>query len=85
MNDVFVSYDHDDRDRVRPLVEAIEQRGLSVFWDRDIPPGSSWDDVLERSFDRARCVVVVWTERSRESKWVRTEASARAKLRAVEP
>lgn len=80
MTQVFVSYDHDDRDRVAPLVEAFERQGWKVWWDREIPIGGTWDDVLERELDSAPCVVVVWSENSRRSSWVRSEA-ARAKAR----
>jgi hypothetical protein len=31
MADVFVSYKAEDRRRIRPLVEALEQDGLSVW------------------------------------------------------
>lgn len=47
MTDIFVSYATEDRDRVRPLVEVLEAEGWDVFWDREIPPGRSWDDVIQ--------------------------------------
>ena len=39
MADVFVSYDSDDRDRVAPLIQAIEGAGFSVWWDSRIGAG----------------------------------------------
>ena len=74
MADVFVSYASEDRERVRAIVEAIEQAGFSVWWDRRIGVGSSFDREIERELGIARCVVVVWSKASVESDWVRDEA-----------
>ena len=75
MADVFVSYASQDRDRVRPLVEALQARGLSVWWDRDLVAGPSFDRDIEAALAAARCVVVVWSGASGESNWCRAEAS----------
>jgi hypothetical protein len=74
MADVFVSYDRDDRERIAELVALLEAQGWSVFWDRDIPSGKSWRSHLVGALERARCVVVLWTDRSIESDWVAEEA-----------
>ena len=38
MADIFISYSNTDRDRVIPIVKALEKQGWSVFWDwRSIP------------------------------------------------
>jgi TIR domain len=59
---VFVSYAHDDRSRVEPLVEALAAR-FNVWWDKDIEIGATWRQTLMEKLDSARCVVVVWTGR----------------------
>jgi hypothetical protein len=46
MSDIFISYSSEDRDRVLPLVNALEKTGWSVFWDRDIPTGRTWLQVI---------------------------------------
>ena len=74
MADVFVSYTASDRDRVAQLVEALQAAGLSVWWDRGIDVGSTFDREIERELDAARCVVVVWSNASVDSEWVRNEA-----------
>jgi hypothetical protein len=33
MADVFVSYKAEDRRRVKPLVDALEADGYSIWWD----------------------------------------------------
>lgn len=75
MVDVFISYDHEDRDRVALIVEEIERRGWDVFWDRDLTPGDDFGNRLQSQIDQSRCAVVVWTSRSVTSRWVKAEAT----------
>ena len=72
--DVFVSYASADRERVAPLVSALENQGWQVWWDRKIEAGEAFDREIEAALAEARCVVVVWTDASVESDWVRAEA-----------
>lgn len=74
MSDIFISYARPDRERARLLAQALEQRGWSVWWDHDIPPGRKFDDVIEEALAAARCVVVLWSRASTASDWVRNEA-----------
>lgn len=75
MVDVFVSYSSKDRDRVRPIVEALNDVGWTVWWDREIGAGTAFDREIEKAIDVAKCVVVVWSADSVESEWVRNEAN----------
>jgi TIR domain len=75
MSDIFISYSSADRERARVFAQALEARGWSVWWDREIPPGRAFDDVIEEALDAARCVVVLWSKASTASSWVRNEAS----------
>src|SRR6185295_10121754 len=72
--DVFVSYSDSELERVRPLIDALREEGWSVWWDRRILPGQTWDQVLGPALDEARCVIVVWSLASVGSEWVRAEA-----------
>ena len=74
MADVFVSYARSDKTRVAPLVAAIEAQGWSVWWDPEISPGQEFDRQIAAELKLARAVVVVWTPKSVESRWVRGEA-----------
>ena len=75
MSDIFISYARPDRERARLLAQALEERGWSVWWDHEIPPGRNFDDVIEEALGEARCVVVLWSQASTASDWVRNEAS----------
>ncbi|MEM8815475.1 MAG: SUMF1/EgtB/PvdO family nonheme iron enzyme [Pseudomonadota bacterium] len=74
MADVFLSYKREDRERIEPVVSAVEEAGFSVWWDDRITPHGEWDDTIARELEAAKAVVVIWTEASVASKWVRTEA-----------
>jgi TIR domain len=74
MSDIFVSYSNEDRDRVLPLVTALQEAGWSVFWDRAIPAGKTWREVIGSEIQTCRCVVVAWSRKSVESHWVQEEA-----------
>jgi|SRR6516164_149019 hypothetical protein len=53
--------------------------------DRVIPPGKSFDAVLEQALDAAKCVVVLWSSSSVTSDWVKVEASEAARRRILTP
>ena len=74
MADIFLSYSSKDKDRVRPLVLALEREGWSVWWDRKMPAGETFDHMIERELSLSKCVVVVWSSDSVQSRWVREEA-----------
>lgn len=74
MADIFISYAQKDKARVKPLVEALEQQGWSVFWDRRIRAGQKFETVIEKELQNARCAIVAWSEHSLHSDWVHDEA-----------
>lgn len=84
MSDVFVSYKAEDRKRVKPLVDALEADGLSVWWDEQIGGGAAWRHEIETELNAAKCVIVIWSKRSvgPEGTFVHDEA-ARAQQRHV--
>ncbi len=74
MADVFISYASEDRARVRPLADALKQRGFNVWWDRSLAAGQDYTAIIERELRAARAVIVVWTQSSANSTFVRDEA-----------
>lgn len=74
MSELFISYAREDRDRAAQLAEALSARGWGVWWDRAIPAGRQFDEVIEEALTRARCVLVLWSPHSVASGWVKTEA-----------
>ena len=74
--DIFISYAREDRELARGLAEDFEAQGWSVWWDREIAAGERFDQVIARTLEGARCVVVLWSGAAIESRWVRDEAAA---------
>jgi len=74
MSDVFISYASEDRDRVRPLAEALQKRGFNIWWDRSLAAGQDYSQIIERELRNAKAVIVVWTRGSSASTFVRDEA-----------
>ena len=82
MSDIFLSYAREDTERASLLAQTLQQQGHSVWWDRRILSGSSFDKVIKKALDEARCVIVLWSWDSVDSDWVKEEA-ARGKHRQI--
>lgn len=82
MADVFISYKREDRERIAPLARALEARGYTVWWDLELVPSQKFERQIKRELDAAKCVIVVWTDRSIAddgmyvSDWVQIEADS---------
>ena len=74
MADVFISCRRKDRQAAYLIATALEHNGWSVWWDREIAPGQSFPAVITSELDRARCVVVIWSQHSVANDWVKGEA-----------
>src|SRR5579872_1797627 len=74
MSDVFISYKKADFPLAERLVSGLKAQGLSVWWDENLTARSAWDAEIEQEISVAAAVLVLWTPRSVESEWVRTEA-----------
>jgi|LNFM01.1.fsa_nt_gb hypothetical protein len=73
--DIFISYASVDRERAMALADALTRASASVWWDRTIPPGRVFDEVIQEAIAAARCMIVLWSGESVRSNWVKTEAA----------
>ena len=76
MASVFLSYDREDVAKAEAIAKLIERGGHSVWWDRNIAGGAQYNFEIENALRRSDAVVVLWSERSLRSAWVRDEAAA---------
>lgn len=74
MSDIFLSYAREDRATAEVLANAFEDHGWSVWWDRELVIGTSYEFRIEEELAAAKCVVVLWSTDSVKSEWVRNEA-----------
>lgn len=75
MASVFLSYDSEDATTAARVAQALEAAGHSVWWDRQIKSGAQYSREIDAALKRADAVVVLWSEKSVESAWVRDEAA----------
>jgi hypothetical protein len=74
MADIFVSYAKTDRSLASKLVAMLEAEGWSVWWDTSLAIGDDFRNEIMTELGRARAVIVIWTDASIKSDWVRSEA-----------
>ena len=78
VSQIFISYANEDTEFARKLAMAFETQGWSVWWDKQIPPGMDYAQVIEKAVTEASCIVVLWSRHSIGSRWVHTEAAVGA-------
>jgi tetratricopeptide (TPR) repeat protein len=83
--DVFVSYARPDQAQARELVAVLERQGLTVWIDDRLRPAYVFPVEIEHALRKARRVVVLWSPRSVDSRWVKAEASLGAYLCKLVP
>lgn len=51
MANIFLSYAREDSVKAAIITRALSARGWTVWWDRSISPGKTFDDVIEDALD----------------------------------
>lgn len=85
MPDIFLSYNREDQARAKLFAEGFERAGLKVWWDVGLTPGEAYDQVTEKALREAKAVVVLWSKKSVESRWVRAEATLADRNKTLVP
>jgi len=68
---VFISYAHEDRAIVTPLVTLMRCTGARVFLDvASIPMGENWKQAIERAIRACDRMIVMWSAAAARSDWV---------------
>nr|WP_070960125.1 SUMF1/EgtB/PvdO family nonheme iron enzyme [Hyphomonas sp. Mor2] len=75
MSHIFLSYSRADRPTAQIIAEALEAEGFSVWWDKVLRAGQTYDEVTENMLRDSAVVIVLWSQTSVKSKWVRAEAT----------
>ena len=85
MPDIFLSYNREDQAVARRFAEAFGAQGLDVWWDTALKSGEAYDEVTETALRTAKAVVVLWSKKSVQSRWVRAEATLADRNRTLVP
>ena len=75
MGGVFVSYAREDVAKAKTIARALENASFDVWFDEKIFSGSEFSREIEEALARAGAVVVLWSQHSVQSPWVRDEAA----------
>lgn len=68
--DVFISFAHEDEEKVRPIYDKIRQFGLRPFWSKDLPQGKEFPSELEKALKDSQHFVLNCSEKAAKSNWV---------------
>ncbi|MEM9870045.1 MAG: TIR domain-containing protein [Pseudomonadota bacterium] len=72
--DVFISYKREERALADQVSRALTKAGYVAVTDLNIQKATDFGDAIDGMIRATKLVVVLWTEASAASEWVRTEA-----------
>lgn len=78
---LFITYDHDNADSIRQLVEILTAGGHEPWFDQQLLPGQDWKQELERSITACEAYVYALTRTSVASEWCQWEFATAVRLR----
>ncbi len=71
---VFISYARLDASLAKRLADTLTANGFSVWWDVNLVGSDQFRDEIQRNLRAAQAVIVIWSENSINSRFVRQEA-----------
>ena len=84
--DVFISYRSSDRAWAMALYDALKLAGWEPFLDQyDLVPGANLETSLAESLQASSSGVILWSSRTKDSKWCERERAAMTNLRDNRP
>lgn len=70
---LFVSYCHQDRSKVYPILHAFKKYGIRYWYDDNLEPGVDYAEKIEEAIDYCQGAIIFLTENAVESEWCRKE------------
>ena len=70
---VFVSYAHKDNEKVLDLIKLLKRKMCRIWYDEGLTPGGSWNDDLANHISKCECVIIIITNNSIQSQYVKSE------------
>ncbi len=71
--DIFLSYRRADQPLARKLVEALEKRGVGVWWDQMIDAGVDWREAIVDGLMDSDMLVILFSDECNSSKQLKKE------------
>ncbi len=79
--DIAASYSRRDAALVVPILDALKARGVRVWFDKNIPGGALWEEIITRNMRRAKAVIFFVSRESLASDRCFDEVSAARTLK----
>jgi hypothetical protein len=64
----------EDKNTASSLRNALRAEGLLVWWDEDLQAGEKWEQEIENALHNSSAILVLWSNESVRSEWVKHEA-----------
>ncbi len=64
---IAISYSRRDESRVVPILDGLRAKGLAVWFDKDIPGGTLWEEIIARKYRAASGLAFFLSRASLES------------------
>ena len=73
-NKIFISYAHQDEEKVKYIAKAYDAQGVDYFFDRHyLKPGDIFPMVIKEYIDSADLFILCWSANAAQSKYVELE------------
>ena len=72
---VFISYSHDDSDRVFKILGNLQDKGLRFWYDAGTKKGSEWQECIAEHIRDCECMIAFHSENSNKSEHCKDEIS----------
>ena len=73
-NKIFISYAHEDIQKVKYLAQAYKAQGVDYFFDRDIlKAGDIYDEIIFNYIDSSDLFILCWSKNAEQSNYVKQE------------
>lgn len=69
----FVSYAHNDKEIVYPILSTLNQKGFHIWYDEGILVPDNWENEIMEYLVPAKCVIIFISNNAMESKYVKFE------------
>jgi TIR domain len=73
MADIFISYDHQDRESVAEISRALADLDVSVWSDQKLRAGEEWMPKIEKELNEAKVIVLCVSPSFLASDWAQFE------------
>lgn len=72
-NSIFISYSRSDKTTALEIINSLQARGITVWFDGMINPGQNWRDAIVSNLEEARIMLILLSSRAVRSEELKKE------------